>query len=160
MIKPTDQGNYNGTKSVKIEATFIKQNGLRFLKLLITNYTNTNITNFDAKIKPNYFGINFTNLELLDNVSISPNTPTELQLQIAPNDKQENVPPATPLIFSVGIKTNIDVFYFNLPCMFHILFVNRFLLIIILNKHFRLMVDSWEERTLRNSGNKFQIQMN
>ena len=31
--------------------------------------------------------------------------------------------PGTPLKFSLGLKCSLDIFYFGIPCMFHVLFV-------------------------------------
>jgi len=76
------------------------------------------ITDFDAQLKPNFFGLK---LEGFPAMSLGPNLPTEIKLQVNNKGPTENIQPATPYFLTVGLKNSLDVFYFKLPCMFHVL---------------------------------------
>jgi len=88
------------------------------LGLKITNLTNSPLTEFDAQIKPNYFGLK---IEAFPPLAIAPNLPTEIKLVVTNKGQSDNIPPTTPLTLTVGLKNNIDVFYLQVPCMFHVL---------------------------------------
>ena len=92
------------------------------LGLKISNFTtDTTLTDFDAQLKPNYFSLK---IDAFPNISIPPNqTPVEIKLIISNKGSTDNVLPTTPLLITVGLKNNLDVFYFTLPCMFHALLV-------------------------------------
>jgi len=34
--------------------------------------------------------------------------------------------PGTPLKFAIGLKCNLDLFYFDIPCMLHVLLTDEY----------------------------------
>jgi len=108
----------NGKSGVKLEGAFLRENQKIILGLKITNFTNSPLTDFDAQIKPNYFGLK---IESFPPLSIAPNLPTEIKVLVTNKGQSDNVAPPTPLTLTVGLKNSVDVFYLNIPLMFHVL---------------------------------------
>jgi len=76
------------------------------------------LKDFNLGLKPNYFGLAFDSVPSLD---ISSHNSQELRLSLNNNGPKDNTPPSPPLILTIGMKNNLDIFYFNVPCMFHTL---------------------------------------
>jgi AP-1 complex subunit beta-1 len=118
VILKENQGGTGGKSGLKLEGAFLRENQKIILGLKITNLTNAPITEFDAQIKPNYFGLK---IDAFPSLSIAPNKPTEIKLLITNKGTPDSTAPATPLTLTVGLKCSLDVFYLNIPCMFHVL---------------------------------------
>lgn len=106
----------------KVEATFKREQNQIALLLKITNFSELVISEFEVQMKPNFFGMSVDKLS--NALTIFPNQTQTLTFSIntqANSDNSSN--PTIPLTFVMGAKTTLDIFYFNVPCMFHILLV-------------------------------------
>jgi len=54
-------------------------------------------------------------------VVVAPNATLEIKLSVSNKGNPDSNTPPTPLSLTVGFKSSLDVFYFNIPCMFHVL---------------------------------------
>ena len=105
-----------------MEANFQREKNLISLVLKITNLSEIVITDFEVKMKPNFFDISVE--KLTNAITIFPNqaqTYTFVVNTQGNGDSSSN--PTIPLNFVMGAKTTLDIFYFNVPCMFHNLLV-------------------------------------
>jgi len=118
VILKENQGGTGGKSGLKLEGAFLRENQKIILGLKITNQTGAPITDFDAQIKPNYFGLK---IDAFPSLSIVPNKTTEIKLLVTNKGTPDSTAPATPLTLTVGLKCSLDVFYLNIPCMFHVL---------------------------------------
>ena len=99
----------------------MRENQRIFLGLKITNFTDSPLIDFDAQLKSNYFGLK---IDAFPDIAIASNqTSTEIKLNISNKGTIDNAGPTTPFLVTVGLKNNLDIFYFTLPCMFHVLLV-------------------------------------
>lgn len=80
-----------------------------------SNLSQVSIQGFQVQFNVNYFGITpggplqLPILESGSNVTV--------QLPIATSGKTDSNPPATPFIIQMAIKSSLDIFYFQTPCM-------------------------------------------
>jgi len=75
----------------------------------------------------NYFGLK-TNCQNLRGFSLSPGQNTEKRIEIIPNISTEStkVPGSDPpYIIECAMRTNTDFYYFNIPIMIFVLFLNQ-----------------------------------
>lgn len=91
----------------------------------IRNSSGKPLSGFMAQLKPNFFGLT---LEKIPDTTINNQDSRDLKVNIAKGGNKDSNVPKAPLVLTVGFKTNVDIFYFNVPCMFHVLLVRRILL--------------------------------
>ena len=114
----------NGKKGLKIEASFGRESNVITLNLKVSNFSEIVITELEVQMKPNFF--NLTIEKLANSVTLFPNQSQLYNFNVNTQGQGESTFPSIPLIFVMGIKTTLDIFYFNSPCMFHCLLVHKF----------------------------------
>ena len=87
------------------------------------------ITELEVQIKPNFFNLSIE--KLANSVTLFPNQTQIFNFNVTIQGVGDANYPSIPLIFVMGIKSTLDIFYFNTPCMFHCLLVNIYYDIII-----------------------------
>lgn len=142
----------NGKKGVRIEASFGRDSSGIRLNIKATNMAEIVITELEVQMKPNFF--NLTIEKLGNSVTLFPNQTQVFSFNVGVQGQGDNTPPSIPLLFVMGVKTTLDIFYFNAPCMFHCLLVtqSRWL------SEFcdRLRAGCWRRRTSRCCGSRFR----
>lgn len=113
----------NNKKGIKIDASFSRENNQICLNLRVGNISDIVITELEVQIKPNFF--NLTIEKLTNAVTLFPNQTQNFTFNVNTQGTGDSNQPSIPLIFVMGIKTSVDIFYFNAPCMFHCLLVNN-----------------------------------
>ncbi len=112
-----------GATGLHIEAVFERENNKTSIVLRIKNLSLVPISEFEIQLKPNYFGL-FVEKPLKVFIPPGGSSFTEIKLGIqsgGPTDMSAQ--PSVPLILTFGLKCNIDIFYFSVPCMLHVLLV-------------------------------------
>jgi len=74
------------------------------------------LNDFFCQLKPNYFGLT---IESTPTTEVSNFATATMKLNINTNGQKDMTVPNPPVILMAGFKTNIDVFYFSVPAMFH-----------------------------------------
>lgn len=100
-----------------MEANFQREKNLISLVLKITNFSEIVITDFEVKMKPNFFDISVE--KFINAITIFPNQAQTYTFAVntqGNGDSSSN--PTIPLNFGMGAKTTLDIFYFNVPCTF------------------------------------------
>lgn len=111
----------NNKKGLKIEASFGRENNIITLNLKIGNFSEIVITELEVQMKPNFFNLSIDRLS--NGVTLFPNQTQSFTFNINVQGPGDTNNPSIPLIFVMGAKTTLDIFYFNSPCMFHCLLV-------------------------------------
>jgi hypothetical protein len=123
----------NNKAGLKVESSFQREKNVISLITKITNYSDIVITDFEVKMKPNFFDLGVD--KLTNAITIFPNQTQTYNFTVNPQgngDPTNN--PTIPLNFVMGAKTTLDIFYFNVPCMFHNLLVIFCFIFIIVHK--------------------------
>lgn len=114
----------NGQKGLEIRGAIQSKEGESFLVLEIENLSPVVIESvFDVQLKPNYF---YLQPEKLKGVSIGLGVNKTIPVRLMKSPKGVSTPPSYPLSLTVGLKTNYDTFFFDVPCVIHSLIVNPF----------------------------------
>ncbi|KAL4502484.1 hypothetical protein ABPG72_012071 [Tetrahymena utriculariae] len=116
VLKQDVKGN-GGQSGLSVKANFINENNTVYLNLVMTNHTQVAISSFVLQIRQNYFGFK---PEAFPNVSLNPQTTQAFKIKINNQGNKDPNPPSIPLLFTVGLKCSLDVFLFQVPCLYHI----------------------------------------
>ena len=143
-----------GNKGVRVEASILNENGKLALGLRVRNLSGRPLSGFMAQIKPNYFGLT---LEKIPETTLNDQESREIKVNIGKGGNRDTNLPKPPLLLTVGFKNNLDIFYFDVPCMFHVLLVNYLTYCNVI--FFRRNLVNCQHKTLNPIGNKFQTQM-
>jgi len=81
------------------------------------------IKDFTMQLKPNFFGLTIESVPLIE---LQPQGHQEVKLTISTNGPKDVTIPSPPLLLTTGMKNNLDTFYFNTPCMYHVLLVGKY----------------------------------
>ena len=113
-----------GKKGLRIESAFAVINKKLLLNLKLKNLSSNVLNQFKLQAKANFFGLQSENPQA---ISIEAQEAKEMSLKINfDSPKEQNSQPPIPLNFSFELQTNLDTFYFNIPCLVHLLFVKKF----------------------------------
>jgi len=122
VLKETELGK-GGKNGLKIEASFGRENNVITLNLKISNFSDMVVSELEVQMKPNFFNLS---IEKLNNtVTLFPNQSQLFNFLVNTQGQGDVAYPSIPLIFVMGIKSTLDIFYFSTPCMFHCLLVNE-----------------------------------
>lgn len=143
---------------MKIDANFGREDSQITFNLEVTNLSDIAITELEVQIKPNFFNLLIE--RLTNGVTLFPNQTQRFAFKVNSQGTGDLNYPSVPLIFVMGVKTSLDIFYFNAPCMFHCLLVNFKNRILRKLKFFRLRMGFWKKRISDCCGNRFQKRMN
>lgn len=113
-----------GQKGVAIQASINRIDGKIQLKLVIENKTQDMVIFSGIQINKNSFGLATSNNARVENIPVAESK--EIVILLTPNVLSSNTPPATPLFLQVAIRTNVDIFYFNVPYDIFVVFVENF----------------------------------
>ncbi|SOS77209.1 AP-1 complex subunit beta, putative [Plasmodium sp. gorilla clade G1] len=123
VLSPEDAG-LKGQTGLSIFASINRIDRKIQLKISVTNQTQNEIVVSGVQINKNSFGLSSPNN--LDVQNIGFGETKEMLIYLIPNTLNSNTPPATPLFLQVAIRTNLDIFYFNVPYDIFVVFVENF----------------------------------
>ncbi|SOV21483.1 AP-1 complex subunit beta, putative [Plasmodium sp. DRC-Itaito] len=123
VLSPEDAG-LKGQTGLSIFSSINRIERKIQLKISVTNQTQNEIVVSGVQINKNSFGLSSPNN--LDVQNISFGETKEMLIYLIPNTLNSNTPPATPLFLQVAIRTNVDIFYFNVPYDIFVVFVENF----------------------------------
>jgi len=108
-----------GNTGLRVEASILREGSNLVLGLKIKNTTGKPVNGFVSQIKPNYFGLT---IDKFPDTTINPQETRDVKVNLGKGGNRDTANiPKPPLTFTVGLKNSLDVFYLNVPCMFHIL---------------------------------------
>ncbi|SBT71600.1 AP-1 complex subunit beta, putative [Plasmodium malariae] len=149
VLSPEDTG-LKGQTGLSIFSSINRIEGKIQLKIAVTNQTPNMLVVSGVQINKNSFGLSSPNN--LDILNISLGETKEILMLLLPNMLNSNTPPSTPLFLQVAIRTNIDIFYFNVPYDIFIVFVENFNMEKdIFKKKWQLIEDSKESVLMASS---------
>lgn len=120
VLLPTSPG-VNSNTGLHLEAAFQRDSGEIVLEIRITNMTNTPFSDFMMKFNKNCFRLDLGEGLSID--TIPPGMSHFTQLKVTPSSESDMTPPAVPFIVQMALKCNLDIFYFQTPCMYSVLLV-------------------------------------
>ncbi|SOV74518.1 AP-1 complex subunit beta, putative [Plasmodium sp. gorilla clade G3] len=123
VLSPEDAG-LKGQTGLSIFSSINRIERKIQLKIAVTNQTQNEIIVSGVQINKNSFGLSSPNN--LDVQNIGFGETKEMLIYLIPNTLNSNTPPATPLFLQVAIRTNVDIFYFNVPYDIFVVFVENF----------------------------------
>ncbi|SOV11925.1 AP-1 complex subunit beta, putative [Plasmodium sp. gorilla clade G2] len=123
VLSPEDAG-LKGQTGLSIFSSINRIERKIQLKISVTNQTQNEIVVSGVQINKNSFGLSSPNNLDVQNVAFGETK--EMLIYLIPNTLNSNTPPATPLFLQVAIRTNVDIFYFNVPYDIFVVFVENF----------------------------------
>ena len=120
VLAPTAPG-MSGQSGLQIEMAFQREEGI-ILEYKLTNLSQTPLSDFAMQFNINHFGVTLS--EPMINETLSPNSTSHQKLNISCSGTRDSNLPGVPLIIQMAIRCNLDVFYFNTPCMFSVLLID------------------------------------
>ncbi|SBT35999.1 AP-1 complex subunit beta, putative [Plasmodium ovale wallikeri] len=149
VLSPEDTG-LKGQTGLSILSSINRVEGKIQLKIAVTNQTSNPVVVSGVQINKNSFGLSSPNNIDIQNVSFGETK--EILILLVPNMLNSNTPPSTPLFLQVAIRTNIDIFYFNVPYDIFVVFVENFSMEKdIFKKKWQLIEDSKESILMASS---------
>ncbi|CRG93048.1 AP-1 complex subunit beta, putative [Plasmodium gallinaceum] len=113
-----------GNSGLSILSSLNRIEGKIQLKIVVTNKTPNTLVISGVQINKNSFGLSSPNNLGVQNIPCEETK--EINIILIPNILNSNTPPTTPLFLQVAIRTNIDIFYFNVPYDIFVVFVENF----------------------------------
>jgi len=122
LVFSETQGASTGKKGVSIKAAFFRPapNGSITLELEINNKSNETISDFAIQFNKNSFGIAAVDMAV-DSIAPYEMKNVFVTCVVTPNNLEESSPPESPFNIQIAIKCSFDLFYFEAPCLLHIL---------------------------------------
>ncbi|EEQ98643.1 beta adaptin protein, putative [Perkinsus marinus ATCC 50983] len=118
MVHPEDQRGGNGHTGLKVAAGVGFVKGVLCMELLIGNSGSTPLTGFAIQCNKNAFGLapKSTQIAGMPDV-LEPGSNVSVRVALEPNKLNSGTPPPNhpPLLLQTAIKTNVDIFYMNVP---------------------------------------------
>ncbi|CAD51642.2 hypothetical protein PFBG_01181 [Plasmodium falciparum 7G8] len=124
QVLSSEDAGLKGQTGLSIFASINRIDRKIQLKISVTNQTQNEIVVSGVQINKNSFGLSSPNN--LDVQNIGFGETKEMLIYLIPNTLNSNTPPATPLFLQVAIRTNLDIFYFNVPYDIFVVFVENF----------------------------------
>jgi vesicle coat complex subunit len=122
MVEPVNANiaGVAGKKGLNIKCAFVKTGSQILLRIILKNLTPTPLTNFAVQFNKNSFGLEPTPLVL---AQLSANGKEKLMLNciISTENLNSEEPPSCPFKIQTALACSLDTFYFEIPCLLHIL---------------------------------------
>ena len=119
LLSESDQGINNGRAGMRITGSVqLEGNSDMFLKLIVTNFTGEELTDFVIGFDVNSFGIQPKN-QLLS-VTVAPKQSSQLRVDIERGTNESGEQPECPFSFLVGLKCSLDEFRFNVNASYSV----------------------------------------
>lgn len=103
---------------LQIEMAFQRENGV-FLECIVTNLSQIPLSEFAMQFNINHFGLTLQDALSID--TVLPGASSSTKLRVATNGQKADSPSGVPFIVQMAIRSTLDVFYFQTPCMFTVL---------------------------------------
>ncbi|CRH00385.1 AP-1 complex subunit beta, putative [Plasmodium relictum] len=124
QVLVSEDTGLRGNKGLSILSSLNRIDGKIQLKIVVTNKTSNTLVISGIQINKNSFGLSSPNNLDIQNIPIEETK--EINIFLIPNILNSNTPPTTPLFLQVAIRTNVDIFYFNVPYDIFVVFVENF----------------------------------
>ncbi|KOB87173.1 hypothetical protein PFDG_03283 [Plasmodium falciparum Dd2] len=125
QVLSSEDAGLKGQTGLSIFASINRIDRKIQLKISVTNQTPERNRSIRSSNKLKIlFGLSSPNN--LDVQNIGFGETKEMLIYLIPNTLNSNTPPATPLFLQVAIRTNLDIFYFNVPYDIFVVFVENF----------------------------------
>ena len=121
VVLPSTSPGMSGQTGLQVEMAFQREEGIT-LEYKLTNLTQNPLSDFAMQFNINYFGVTLS--EPMVNETVNPNSASHQKLNISCSGTRDSNLPGVPLIIQMAIRCNLDVFYFNTPCMFSVLLID------------------------------------
>ena len=121
VVLSADTPGTHQQRGLQVEMAFQRESGQIYLDLRMTNFSENTLTDFAIQFNVNFFGL--SPAAPLDAFELPRNAQQSLRLRITPGLKVSNDPPTVPYLIQMALKSSLDIFYFQAPCMFTVLLV-------------------------------------
>ena len=111
----------SGQSGLQVEMAFQREQGM-LLEYKLTNLSPHPLSDFAMQFNINHFGITLSEAMVAE--SVLPTSSSHHKLSISCSGTRDGSLPGVPLIIQMAIRCNLDVFYFNTPCMFSVLLID------------------------------------
>jgi len=109
----------SGNKGLQIEMAFEKKGEDIMLDCKFTNFSSTELEDWAIQFNVNYYGL--TPGGALALPKILPDSSAGIRIPISSSGKTDPKPPSVPFIVQMAVKSSLDIFYFQTPCMLTVL---------------------------------------
>ena len=120
VLSPSTPG-VSGQTGLQVEMAFQREEGM-VLEYKLTNLSTLPLSDFAMQFNVNHFGVTLS--EPMVNEPVLPTSSSHQKLNISCSGTRDSALPGVPLIIQMAVRCNLDVFYFNTPCMFSVLLID------------------------------------
>ncbi|CAG9328111.1 unnamed protein product [Blepharisma stoltei] len=109
----------NGNMGLSIDMAFQRINGEILLDCRFTNSSQALLSDWAMQFNVNHFGLAMG--EALALPDLHPGASKNTKISIVTTGKPDSNPPGVPIIIQIAIKCSLDIYYFQIPCMYTVL---------------------------------------
>jgi hypothetical protein len=113
-------GSSGINKGLQIQGRFYRDASTINLQLNLTNNGSNTLSDFQMMFNKNSFGLTCGTINLIP-LSPGQSASTTVECNIDPSNADMKNPPSCPYLIQTALKCSLDVFYFQIPCLLHIL---------------------------------------
>ena len=121
VLSANTAGQSGSVKGLNINGRFFNESGNIKLELELHNNTSNIASDFEILFNKNSFGVTANGINAIP-ISPGQNYTTIIDCNINSNNADMKNPPSCPYMVQTALKCSLDVFYFQVPCLLHVLF--------------------------------------
>ena len=111
-----DTPGVSGNAGIKIDMAFQREGSEIILEGRFTNQSNAVLSEWAMQFNVNCFGMTLSEGLILPD--ISPGASKYTKIPISTSGTLDGSSPTVPLLIQMAVKTSLDIFYFQTPCMY------------------------------------------
>jgi AP-1 complex subunit beta-1 len=119
VVLAKEVAGVSGNTGLQIEMAFQREGSEIVLEAKFTNYSSKTLTDWAIQFNINPFGLTPSERLILPDLATGSSKYTKIF--ILNNAVCDNSAPTVPLLIQTAIKSSLDVFYFQIPCMYTVL---------------------------------------
>jgi vesicle coat complex subunit len=120
VLNSNTPGQSGSAKGLQINGRFFREGSTIKLEMQVTNSGSNTISDFQIMFNKNSFGVSANTINIVP-LSQGDTRNTTVDCNINSNNAEMKNPPTCPYLIQVALKCSLDVFYFQVPCLLHVL---------------------------------------
>lgn len=121
VLNGSTPGKSGTVKGLQIKGRFHREGSTIKLDLVISNMTSKTASDFEMLFNKNSFGLTCGSISVIP-LSPGQSFNTTIECSINSNNADMKNPPTCPYMIQTALNCSLDVFYFQIPCLLHVLF--------------------------------------
>lgn len=123
VLNGSTPGKSGTVKGLQVKGRFHREGSTIKLDLVISNMSSKTASDFEMLFNKNSFGLTCGSISVIP-LSPGQSFNTTIECSINSSNADMKNPPTCPYMVQTALNCSLDVFYFQIPCLLHVLFTS------------------------------------